>query len=238
MGNDFFRFKQFIVRQGSAAMKVGVDGVLLGAWANTEHTDRILDVGTGTGLLALMLAQRTTGTVIDAMEIDLDACRQATENVTESPWAERIQVTCVDFRNFVNHCPFRYNLIVCNPPYFIASLKPTDEKRSTARHNDSLPHRDLIAGSVQLLVPGGRLAVILPPVEAYKFINEATMHGLHAIRLCRVQSLPSKDPYRILFELSDSGTATEETTLCIEKDDRTDFTEEYKQLTREFYLKF
>ena len=122
MGNDFFRFRQFTVHQASAAMKVGVDSVLLGAWANIEGVSHVLDVGTGTGLLALMMAQRIPDAVIDAVEIDKETCRQALENVVGSPWAERIKIICDDFRNFANQCGDRYDLIICNPPFFTASF--------------------------------------------------------------------------------------------------------------------
>jgi tRNA1Val (adenine37-N6)-methyltransferase len=240
MGNDFFRFKQFTVRQGGAAMKVGVDSVLLGAWACVDHAVHILDVGAGTGLLALMMAQRFPGALIDAVEIDKDAHRQAIDNVTNSPWSMRIRVICDDFIHYAEQCPLRYNLIISNPPYFTASLKPADAKRNVARHNDSLPHDCLLAGSAKLLTPAGILAIVLPPAEALKFIEVAAVYGLSVKRTMHVQTLPSKPVYRILVELSKTpplacGEGQGE-RLCIEMADRSGETDEYKQLTKEFYL--
>ena len=238
MGNNFFRFKQFTVRQEAAAMKVCVDSVLLGSWADVGNADRILDVGTGTGLLALMSAQRNPDAVIDAVEIDESACRQALLNVAESPWSERINVISDDFRNYADNCSSRYDLIISNPPFFTASLKPIDEKRGMARHNDSLPHRDLAACSARLLTPCGLLTVTLPPIEAGLLINDAASYGLYVKRILHVQSLPSKPVYRMFVEFSKTAGDGDEQFLCIEKADRTDYTDEYKSLTREFYLKF
>jgi tRNA1Val (adenine37-N6)-methyltransferase len=242
MGNDFFRFKQFVVRQSGASMKVGVDSVLLGAWTEADHVSRILDVGSGTGLLALMMAQRYAEALIDAVEIDREACQQADENVGNSAWSNRIRVICADFADYVEDCPFRYDLIISNPPYFTASLKPQDKKRDVARHNDSLPHSLLLAGSSKLLAPVGVLAVVLPPAEAMSFIDKAATCNLLVKRTLHVQTVPSKPAYRILVELSKTPPftleASPENRLCIEKADRSDFTNAYKELTKDFYLKF
>ena len=240
MSNHFFRFKQFTVRQGGAAMKVGVDSVLLGAWADAGNAVRILDVGAGTGLLSLMMAQRYPDVLIDAVEIDHEAYRQACENVFNSMWNHRIRVVCDDFFHYTEHCPFRYDLIISNPPYFTASLKPIDGKRHVARHNDSLPHRRLLAESAKLLHPAGVLAVVLPPAEAATLIDNAATCGLYLKRTLCVQSLPSKPAYRMLLEFSplSFGERSGVRLLCIEKDDRSDYTDEYKHLTGDFYLKF
>ena len=249
MGCDFIRFKQFIIKQRNAAMKVGVDSVLLGAWAcaddsllktqvNIAKQIGILDVGTGTGLLALMMAQRFPNAVIDAVEIDVETYLQAIENVANSPWNNRIQLICDDFDNYAEYCYHLYNIIICNPPYFTASLKSPDNKRSIARHNDSLPHGCLLAGVAKLLAPDGTFAIILPPAEALSLINEAITYGLFLKRTQHVQALPSKPVHRILIELSKTEYPPENQELCIEKADRSDYTDEYKQLTKEFYLKF
>lgn len=219
-------------------MKVGVDSVLLGSWADVGNARRILDVGTGTGLLALMAAQRKPDAVIDAVEIDENACRQARLNVAESPWPERICVICDDVRDYADRCSVRYDLIISNPPFFTASLKPDDEKRGTARHNDSLPHRDLIAVSARLLAPEGLLAVVLPPSEARSMIADAGSYGLFVKRILHVRSLPSKPVYRMFVAFSSADGPVDEQALCIEKADRTDYTDEYKHLTKDFYLKF
>jgi len=236
VGNDFFRFKQFTVRQGGAAMKVGVDSVLLGAWACADHAVRILDVGAGTGLIALMMAQRYPDAMIDAVEIDHEAHLQAIDNVMNSPWFHRIVTVCDDFFNYAEHCSLQYDLIVSNPPYFTASLKPTDAKRNIARHNDSLPHGRLLAESAKLLTPSGVLAIVLPPAEALKLINETAGYGLFVKRTLHVQSLPLKPVYRMFVELSKKEYPRDDQKLCIEKADRSGQTDEYKQLTMEFYL--
>lgn len=236
MSNDFFRFKQFTVRQSGAAMKVGVDSVLLGSWACVNHAVRILDVGAGTGLLSLMMAQRYPDAVIDAVEIDREASQQAIENCTNSPWSNRIRVICDNFIQYAAHCSLHYDLIVSNPPYFTASLQPVDAKRNIARHNDCLPHNCLLAGSARLLAPAGVLAIVLPPADAMRLIDKAAEYDLFVKRTLHVQSLPAKPVYRIHVELSKKEYSRDDQVLCIEKTDRSGTTDAYKQLTKDFYL--
>jgi tRNA1Val (adenine37-N6)-methyltransferase len=238
MSNNFFRFKQFTVRHGGAAMKVGVDSVLLGSWASAGHPFRILDVGAGTGLLALMMAQRYPDALVDAVEIDRQACLQASGNVADSPWSDRIRVICDDFCNYAAHCLSRYDLIISNPPYFTASLKPQDTRRSIARHNDSLPHRCLLAESARLLTPAGVLAVVLPPAGASALIDEGVAYGLSVKRILHVRSVARKPACRMLVELSGTEYPPQEDMLCIQQTARADYTDEYRRLTGEFYLKF
>lgn len=153
MSQPFFQFKQFTVWHDKCAMKVGTDGVLLGAWTPVESSARILDIGTGTGLVALMLAQRCSASVI-ALEIDETAAQQAAENITRSPWGNRIEVVCQDFRLYSNkNNSLKYDTIVSNPPYFTDSLKCPDSQRNTARHNDNLSYEELLKGVSNLLSP-------------------------------------------------------------------------------------
>ncbi|MDR2037105.1 MAG: methyltransferase [Bacteroidales bacterium] len=238
MGNHFFRFKQFIVNQSMAAMKVGVDSVLLGAWVDVSHVSRVLDVGTGTGLLALMMAQRIPETYIDAVEIDEEACAQARRNVEESPWNKHITVTCGDFRKYEYPTGINYDLVICNPPFFIRSFKSEDKKRNLARHNDTLSHEDLLSASMKLLSSDGIVAVVLPATEARLFLETAASHGLYPKRQLQIQSYPSKPPHRLLLELSKTNGSVESSILSIENHERTDFTDAYKEMTREFYVKF
>jgi tRNA1Val (adenine37-N6)-methyltransferase len=238
MPNNHFEFKRFRVEQGGAAMKVGTDGVLLGAWARLEGAERrILDIGTGTGLIALMAAQRCPRAHIDAPEIDRNAARQARENAANSPWPGRISVHHVSVREFApDGGP--YDHILCNPPFFAGSLKAPDAARSTARHNDTLPFDDLAAVVARLLAPGGRFSVIYPADEAVVFQESASRCGLYPVRRLRVRSTPGGVFFRTLTEYSRRPPAVvEEEELTIETAPLR-HTAEYIALTRDFYLKF
>ncbi|MDR2968461.1 MAG: methyltransferase [Tannerellaceae bacterium] len=233
MANPFFKFKQFTVFHDKCAMKVGTDGVLLGAWTNTADAANLLDAGTGTGLIALMLAQRTNA-AIDAIDIDEGACRQAAENVAGSPFSGRIRII---HSSFVGFQPGRkYDLIVSNPPYFSQSLKSPDDKRSQARHDDSLPLPDLIAGSKEMLSENGRIALILPVEQEGKLDGLLTQYGLHRIRQTNVMPVVNGQIKRILIELSATPNPhCAPDCLAIERE-RHKYTKEYEALTRDFYL--
>lgn len=182
MANPYFRFKKFTVYHDKCAMKVGTDAVLLGAWADTSFCRNILDIGTGTGIIALMLAQRSQATV-EAIDIDKEACVQATENAAASPYTERIKVvhaSCADFA--ASNQQKRYDLIVSNPPYFINSLKCPDNKRTVARHTDTLLLSDLIREAQTLLSPSGRIALVLP----YERLEEVkALASANHLYICR-----------------------------------------------------
>lgn len=234
MANPFFTFKQFTVFHDQCAMKVGTDGVLLGAWVQVGSTQKILDVGTGTGLIALMLAQRSTAQ-IDAIDIDKSAYKQACRNVLASPFAGQICVFHSSFADFSTDS--KYDLIVSNPPYFSQSLKSPDEKRSKARHDDLLPLEELIAGSMPLLSEKGRIALILPVEQDQKLTDILTQNQLYRTRQTNVLPTPSGAIKRILVELSPTPNpdyAPECLTIEIE---RHKYTQEYETLTRDFYLK-
>ena len=232
-----FRFKQFTVANERSAMKVGTDGVLLGAWVRLRDSDlSLLDVGTGTGVIALMLAQRSVsvGSRISAVDIDPLSVEEAGMNFRNSSWRERLEARYLDFRTMEGG---RFDLIVSNPPYFINSLKAPEQRRSTARHTDSLSYSELVGSAVRNLAPGGRLAVILPAQESFAFIDEAVRRGLAITRKTLVRTTENNPPKRILIEAS-SGECSieEETVLTIQ--DASGFTAPYKDLTRDFYLKF
>lgn len=237
MTNPFFQFKKFTVYHDKCAMKVGTDAVLLGAWADTSFCRNILDIGTGTGIIALMLAQRSQATV-EAIDIDKEACVQATENVAASPYTERIKVvhaSCADFA--ASNQQKRYDLIVSNPPYFINSLKCPDNKRTVARHTDTLLLSDLIREAQTLLSPSGRIALVLPYERLEEVKALASANHLYICRQTDVIPTPGAAPKRLLVELS----TTEENiknrdTLTIEEA-RHQYTPEYIALTKEFYLK-
>lgn len=218
-------------------MKVGTDGVLLGAWADTQRAGHILDVGTGTGLIALMLAQRS-GAIIDGIEIDKAAAIQAADNVKNNPWPDRINIIHSSIQKFADNCKTKYDLIVSNPPYFNNSLHSPDRKRTLARHTSSLSMDSLIQGVLKLLTPGGRFCVILPCDNSDIFIKNASACGLFPYRKLIIYPVPNKPPVRVISEFSFMPGELTEEYLAIEKRERHDYSEEYKKLTNAFYLAF
>lgn len=233
--NNYFKFKQFTVTQEFSAMKVGVDSVILGAWVKINDANTILDVGTGTGLLALMMAQRSNA-MITAIEIDDLAYREAISNIQVSPWPDKIRVIHSSFQDFAEKCTTEFDHIVSNPPYFENSSQPEDPRRKNARHNDELPFADLINSSLKLLSERGKLSVILPVSMAQNFIRIAVDKGLYLNRTQRVRHRPEKPFHRQLMEFSKNETSIDESVLVIEE--QKEFTEDYKNLTSEFYLAF
>lgn len=236
MSNDYFRFKQFTIRQDRCAMKVTTDSILLGAWTDTKNTDRILDVGTGTGLLVLMMAQRSNAT-IDAIEINEKAFMQARENINESPWSTRVNVMNISFQEYMKTAQGIYDLIICNPPYFEDDKKPPSEARLVARHNDFLTLKDLVNGVEKGLSNTGRFCVILPVEKSEKFLELITSGLLYCNKRLNVRPKQKSDIKRVLFELSKSKTKSIEEMLTIECAKGRIYSDEFIRLTREFYLK-
>lgn len=230
-----FRFKQFEVLNDRTAMKVGTDGVLLGAWCPVEGARRVLDVGTGCGVIALMIAQRNSQATICGIDIDHDAVEEAAINFANSPWSSRLTACECDFNCRQEHAG-QYDLIVSNPPYFIDSLLPPDAARTMARHTQTLTYGQLIEGASRLLTDDGTLALISPTEAESAIIEAATFASLPVRRLTRVISKLGSAPKRILWTLSRYSTDFVEDTLTISKPDGT-FTEEYVALTGAFYLK-
>jgi tRNA1Val (adenine37-N6)-methyltransferase len=217
-------------------MKVGTDGVLLGAWADPGGAARILDVGTGTGLVALMLAQRSEAR-IDAVEIDPAAADQAAENVWESPWGHRISVYNEAFQHFAGGTDMRYDMIVSNPPYFRNALQPHDAARAGARHDTRLSFAGLLSGADRLLPAVGRLCVILPAPAYEAFTGEAWFHRLYPSKCLWIRSVPGKEMSRCLLELARTAVpAPVEQELVLRESDGRSLSEGYRALTREFYL--
>lgn len=237
MGNSYFKFKQFTVYQSNAAMRVNTDGVLLGAWANVSGANRILDIGTGTGVIALMLAQRNPNARIDAIEIDSLSASDARNNVTQSPWANRIDVINCSLQNFAVSVIHRYDLIVANPPYFNRSLKSPYTSRNISRHAESLPYSDLIDGVVKLLTPNGRFCGVFPYSEGNVFIAMAGAHGLYCTQKVNVIPRPGRRVLRVLLQLETTKRPVTESTLTIHNPDGS-YSHEYKRLTMDFYLGF
>ena len=228
-----FTFRQFHIEQDKCAMKVGTDGVLLGSWA--KGGKRILDIGTGTGLIALMMAQRFPDANIDAIEIDENAVTQATENVLRSPFAKQIVVKHCSLQTY-SETKEKYDSIICNPPYFVDSLKNNDNNRTVARHTDTLPFNELIKCAYQLLTPNGHFSLVLP-VESYRILEpEAILNGFSVIKKVLVKTTPSKQPKRILVELGKVPDEYFSTTEYLQ-DCAGNKSEWYKEITKEFYLK-
>ncbi|TKG94723.1 methyltransferase domain-containing protein [Puteibacter caeruleilacunae] len=230
-----FSFKQFSIVQEKSAMKVGIDSVLFGAWINVNNANRILDIGTGTGLLSLMLAQRSDA-IIDAVEIDEGAASEASVNVAASPWSEQIEVYQTDFVQYTLLCEHQYDLIISNPPYFENSLEAATEERTRARHSSSLSFEDLICCVEKLLTIDGRLALILPVNEAERIIAIAKKYQLHLNQLVKVKPNSRKAVNRYLMEFSRTDIDIKEEEITIYGDQKSGYSAFFEQLTKSYYL--
>ncbi|RKD91671.1 tRNA1(Val) (adenine(37)-N6)-methyltransferase [Mangrovibacterium diazotrophicum] len=233
--NTFFQFKQFRVVQEQAAMKVGIDGVLLGAWVDFGAEQNILDVGAGTGLLALMAAQRTSARV-DAVEIEPSAALEAESNFRNSPWVERLQLFVAAFQEFETEKT--YDHIISNPPFFDESPKSGDDKRAKARHADSLTLVDLLTKAADLLEPRGRISLVLPSDKEERLRYLARTLGLWVTKCARVFPDERKKSHRILVELSRDSQVDLIESIYIRHAETGEYTEQYRQLTKDFYLAF
>lgn len=230
-----FHFKQFSIEDSKSAMKVGTDAVLLGAWVKLKGAKRILDVGTGCGIIALMLAQRTEDNVkIEGIEIDEQSLNQAQENLEETIWCNRVLFHHLSFQKFTS--PYKYDLIISNPPYFINSQLPPASHRATARHTNSLTYEELIQHSIRLLTTKGKLAVILPYEEGKKFISLASLKGLFCNRELAFFSRQEKPQERWLMEFSFDASPTQKEQLILHSKGES-WSDDYKNLTKDFYLK-
>jgi tRNA1Val (adenine37-N6)-methyltransferase len=218
-------------------MKVGTDAVLLGSWVNASNAKTILDIGTGTGIIALMLAQKS-GARIDAIDIDQNAYIQATENVSNCLWKDHIDVHHISLQQFAIASGHKYDLIVSNPPYFIDSSKASEESRTNARHTDQLPFKELLDGVLKLLNPVGKFYVILPTKESELFREEAEKHKLFLTKLTRIITRTDKPEKRMMMRYEFIQRAFSESSITIEKDERHSYTDEYKELTKDYYLAF
>ncbi len=232
-----FRFKQFAIKQDRTAMKVGTDGVLLGAWCSTSgREESILDIGTGTGLIAIMMAQRSLAARIVGVDIDANSAEQAAENMKESKWRERLSVEHISILNYAPH--HKYDLILSNPPYFIDSLRPKGESRTVARHTTELSFEGVVESVVRLLNTEGQFSLILPTNETQQF-DLISQGRLHLQRRCYVKGKIGGDVKRIMSEYSltqsDHIVVSE---LAIRDGSPNGYTAEYCSLTSEFYLKF
>ncbi|TPN87285.1 tRNA1(Val) (adenine(37)-N6)-methyltransferase [Aquimarina algicola] len=232
-----FVFKQFTVKQDRCAMKIGTDGVLLGAWVPLDESiTSILDVGTGTGVIALMAAQRSSAAVIDALEIDADAYEQAVENFESSDWGDRLFCYHASFQEFFEEIDDQYDMLISNPPFYKEDYKTKDNKRDLARFEDALPFTHLFYGASILLSDQGQFAIIAPYTEEKNIITIAAKVSLYPKKITRVKGTPSSDIKRSLFLFSKDEQECSVDELIIENS-RHDYTEEYIELTKSYYLK-
>ena len=226
-----FKFKKFSIVQSKSAMKVGTDGVLLGSWVNCQSAEKILDIGAGTGLISLMLAQRNNECNITAVEIDKETSEEANININNSKWRDRISIINININNFITSDKFDF--IVSNPPYFPANF--SKNKRAIARHTNLLSFQDLIRTTVKLLSSKGIFAVILPKIAEAIFCKTANANKLFLIRICQVKGQKSSDIKRVLLEFSFEKSSLDSDSLVIEES-RHIYTNKYIDLCQDFYL--
>ena len=232
-----FQFKEFTVQQDRCAMKIGTDGVLLGAWVPIkESVTSVLDIGTGTGIIALMVAQRCQAQVIDALEIDADAYEQAVENFEASFWGDRLFCYHASFQEFVEEMEDTYDLLISNPPFYVEEYKSPNIKRDIARFEDALPFEHLLIGGVKFLSDKGQFALVIPYKQEERVLAIAKQVGLFPQKITRVKGTPSSEVKRSLLLLGKVQQNLETDELVIENS-RHEYTEAYIHLTKDFYLK-
>lgn len=232
MSNDYFRFKQFCIHHDRCAMKVGTDGVLLGAWGCVEGR-RILDIGTGTGLIALMAAQRNPEANVLGIDIDEEAVFQARENIAESPFRSRIECVLQDVLTFESEELF--DAILCNPPFFTEDTLPDDKSRALARNNKNLPFPLLIKKVSELLAENGVFSLVVPSGLVREIVGLCLENDLHLVRRCQVHTTAQKPPRRTLLAFSRQYMKCDEQELCLMNKDGSR-SPQYQELTKDFYL--
>ena len=231
----FFQFKQFTIAHDKCAMKVNTDGVLLGAWQVVNDVNNILDIGTGSGVIALMMAQKYSHALIDAVEIDEGAYLQAKQNFSESKWATRLKVSHCALQNLISDK--KYDLIISNPPYFIDDFVSSNHRKNIAKHNLLLTYDDLVASIGWLMTEEGRALLVIPAFNIEKIKAIGIVQKLFINKLTEVRAVTTKKPYVLLLELGKKQMPMIKDSIAIQNIDGT-FTERYKDLTKDFYLKF
>lgn len=235
MPNPYFQFKQFTIYHDKCAMKVGTDGVLLGAWSSVAEAQSALDIGAGSGLISLMLAQRNNKLIVDAIDINDNAVKQAEENAKSSPFCDRIYCYKTSLQEFCYTTDKRYDAIISNPPFFAKSLKSPEVARSIARHTDTLSAEELIQSAANLLTEKGKLSVIYPFEYKESLFDLAKQYRLFVSRVTNIYPTPHSQPKRILMELSKEEKDLTERDLIIEIE-RHVYSDEFKDLVKDFYL--
>ena len=233
-----FKFKQFDVQQEKSAMKVNTDSVLLGSWVDVTGRHKILDIGTGTGLIALMMAQRTKDAIIHGVEIEDGAYEEARDNFAQAAWSSRLEAFKAPIQNF-DHDVVPYDFIICNPPFFTGGTLSENQKRSSVRHTVKLPNNELLLSVRKLLSKDGKFAVVLPFLEGLRFIEMAKTYGFCLYRQAEVLPRADRSVNRLLIELGLKKCDVIETSQIViyKSDDSHEYTDAYIQLTSAFYLK-
>lgn len=237
-----FQFQQFTIEQDRCAMKVGTDGILLGAWTPLSDSEQILDIGAGTGLIGLMLAQRKVDAKVSMVEVDEQAAEQAVSNVAASPFSDRIEVHCCPIQEFRPAGGRRFDLIVSNPPFFTGGVISEQEGRASVRHTVKLSHQDLLRSVQRLLAPEGSFCLVLPWLEGLRFMELAKSYQLYTWQKIKVSPSPEKSPNRLLLLMRKApppGGVPEDGALRIYATDGADAprSEAYQHLTAEFFVK-
>lgn len=239
-GNKPFNFKQFSIAQDRCAMKIGTDGVLLGAWVDVENAKNILDIGTGTGVIAIMMGQRNHEATIHGIDVDEASSVQATENMASAPWSERLDSSHISIQAYAQVSDIKYDLIVSNPPFFSGGTLSSNQDKTNVRHTVKLPHGELLNAVRSLLTENGRFCVILPLIEGLRFQELAESYHLYCTK--RTEVIPLKDKKateRLLLQFEKIHKPLEISSLVIQNGSkRHDYTEEYKSMTKEYYTIF
>lgn len=237
MERKTFRFKKFSVADSQSSMKLSTDGVLLGAWVDLEGVEKALDVGTGCGIIALMIAQRSKA-MVNAIDIHEGSVADALLNFQNSPWRSRLHAECIPFSQYAKKSPYKFDLIICNPPYFSASLKPSDELKMISRHDEGHLLPGLFENAGFLLSPNGKLALIIPH-DRKKDIGElASKNQMYINRVTVVSSVKGNPPIRLMAEISFIKKREIVMDSISIRSDTEHFSEEYRELTKDFYLAF
>ncbi len=233
--NDYFQFKQFVVHHKHSSMKVGTDAVLLGALTKAPQEGNLLEVGCGSGVISLMLAQKSQAK-ITALDIHQASVWEARANFKASPWSERLQALMISYQLYAAQGnPIRFDLIVSNPPFFVNDLKSPDEKRNLARHNDQLSYRDFLSASRNFIKAQGQLSLILPSIEAQIFIEEARNFGFFLEEEIAIFPKPNKESNRKVMLFGNNAQANlQKKSLCIRENDNS-YTQAYRELTEDYY---
>lgn len=229
-----FRFKQFSITQEHSAMKVGTDAVLLGAWADIKSAKTILDIGTGTGILALMMAQRNSKATIYGIEYDTGAYQDAFKNASNSKWKNRIHILPDDVRNYRSN--IKFEAIISNPPFFSTGISSSDIARSKARHNTTLTSKQLINSVVNLLSTKGNFHCILAASEVEQFTNYANKQHLYIYKFVNIRPHLSKPMHRMMMSFSRVNNEIEKSGMVLHNEGEREYSEAYTRLTKDFYL--